>query len=442
MKATIKAGDSNAPLFNLKVVVRETDLKPSTIRAWERRYGMPRPQRTNGGHRQYSQHDIETLQWLVARQEEGMSISHAVQLWRTLNDQDGDPLREPEPVLAPDPVPLAAPRASTEVASLREEWVAACLSFDRIAGEQVLSRAFALFPPEVICVQLLQAGLSEIGDLWYQGEISIQQEHFASAMSVQRLEMLLAATAPPTRPERIIVASAEDDFHVFSPLLFAFLLRRRGWDVLYLGADMPAASLEETVAQVRPHMLIISAQTLSTATSILDVTSALSGHNTVVGYGGIIFNMMPQLQERIPAHFLGQTIEGAVSVVERLIRQRAPNPTAASEQAFDQALGQFRQRRSLIESHIWRIYTLAGKSAEQLEEMNHEWAGIIMAALIFADNDILSRDMEWIQYLAKNYQISEQEAFEYVTVYSQAAEVHLTGPANMVTEWLQEISAS
>ena len=39
---------NNTPTFNLKVVVRETGLKPDTLRAWERRYGIPQPQRTSG----------------------------------------------------------------------------------------------------------------------------------------------------------------------------------------------------------------------------------------------------------------------------------------------------------------------------------------------------------------------------------------------------------
>ena len=53
------------PTYNLKAVVQETGLKPDTLRAWERRYGIPEPDRTGGGHRLYSQHDINTLKWLL-----------------------------------------------------------------------------------------------------------------------------------------------------------------------------------------------------------------------------------------------------------------------------------------------------------------------------------------------------------------------------------------
>ena len=75
---------NEVPTFNMKVVVQETGLTPDTLRAWERRYGMPRPERTEGGHRLYSQYEIDMLKWLIVRQEEGLSISNAVDLWRRL----------------------------------------------------------------------------------------------------------------------------------------------------------------------------------------------------------------------------------------------------------------------------------------------------------------------------------------------------------------------
>jgi len=205
---------------------------------------------------------------------------------------------------------------------------------------------------------------------------------------------------------------------------------------------LPAASLEETVAQVKPHMLIVSAQTLSTATSLLDLTSALANYDTIVGYGGVIFNMMPQLRDRIPAHYLGPTIDGAVPFVERLIRHRTPNPTITSDHSLNQALAQFKRQRTLIESDVWSSYTAKGKPTDQLAEINNEFAGIIVAALIFGDSDILSSDMEWIQYLSNSYRLSETEAQEYMDTYQEAAKAQLSGPGQMIADSLQEISAN
>src|SRR5574338_89090 len=83
---------STTPAFNLKVVLKETGIAADTLRAWERRYGLPMPQRSAGGHRLYSQRDIHTIKWLIARQAEGLSISRAVDLWNEQTASGSDPL--------------------------------------------------------------------------------------------------------------------------------------------------------------------------------------------------------------------------------------------------------------------------------------------------------------------------------------------------------------
>ena len=433
--------DADAPIYNLKAVVMETGLKPPTIRAWERRYGIPMPQRTAGGHRLYSQHDVDLLKWLIERQAEGVTISHAVEIWKRLQDQGEDPLSE-EPHLTSETPALVPAPSGMEISELRQEWVAACLEFDRQTAEQVLGRAFAFFPPEIVSVELLQAGLSEVGKLWYAGNASVQQEHFTSAMSVQRMEMLIAAAPPPLRPERIIVASAQDDYHTFSPLLLTYLLRRRGWDVLYLGADVPAAELEKTVMQTKPHILIVSAQLLTTAASLVDITDALSGYDLTIGYGGLVFNMMPHLQDYIPAHYLGPTIEGAVPVIEQLVQKQPAAPDIKQAKTSNkQAVDDFNQRRPLIESQVWSSFAANGKATDQLAEMNLDMAGIINAALKFGDSSILNKDMAWIQYLMTSYRLSEEEVQEYVDAYYQAAKAQLGDSTLMIADWLEELAS-
>src|SRR3954470_15686551 len=78
---------STAPVFNTKAVARETSVPADTFRAWERRYGMPRPQRTAGGHRLYSERDIAIIRWLRDRTDEGVNISHAVLLLTNTLDE-------------------------------------------------------------------------------------------------------------------------------------------------------------------------------------------------------------------------------------------------------------------------------------------------------------------------------------------------------------------
>ena len=161
------------PTYNLKAVVHETGLKPDTLRAWERRYGIPEPDRTGGGHRLYSQHDINTLKWLLARQDEGLSISRAVALWQSLQGEGQDPLHVyPLPHVVESP---AYPVIDTggAIVELRRAWIAACLAFDERRAEAVLNQAFSYYAPETVCFELLQKALVEIGQGWYEGHVSV-----------------------------------------------------------------------------------------------------------------------------------------------------------------------------------------------------------------------------------------------------------------------------
>ncbi|HSJ54704.1 MAG TPA: MerR family transcriptional regulator, partial [Anaerolineae bacterium] len=163
------------PFYNLKAVLRQTGLKADTLRAWERRYGLPNPRRSEGRHRLYSRRDIETIKWLIARQEEGLSISRAVDLWEQLLAQGRDPLGNPAPEAAATAPVLVA---GETVAELRQEWTSACLDYDERRAEQVLAQAFALYSPETVALELLLKAASHIGEGWAQGEVTVQQEHF------------------------------------------------------------------------------------------------------------------------------------------------------------------------------------------------------------------------------------------------------------------------
>src|SRR5512138_3298292 len=116
---------STTPAFNLKVVLKETGIAADTLRAWERRYGLPLPQRTAGGHRMYSQYDIETIKWLMERQFEGLTISRAVDFWNEISSSGVDPIAGVSSKSSPMQEDLQFP-AETNLDSLRSHWLSAC----------------------------------------------------------------------------------------------------------------------------------------------------------------------------------------------------------------------------------------------------------------------------------------------------------------------------
>src|SRR6185503_962895 len=140
---------STTPAFNLKVVLKETGLTADTLRAWERRYGLPVPQRTAGGHRLYSQRDIETIKWLMKRQAEGLSISRAVDMWKEQLSSGADPLAGSAQTTIPSSSIISDQyQSATTLDESRTHWIKACLNFSESTAEQILNQAFSMFPVE------------------------------------------------------------------------------------------------------------------------------------------------------------------------------------------------------------------------------------------------------------------------------------------------------
>lgn len=436
------------PTYNLRAVVQRTGLKSDTLRAWERRYNLPMPERTDGGHRIYSEADIQCLLWLIARQDEGMNISQAAELWKSLEAEgriptaaDQSPLNTISSQSQPEePAPFQSARGGV-IEELRQRWIEASMAFNERAAEQVLAQAFALYPPETVCIELLQRGLGQIGIDWYRGRTTAQQEHFASALAMRRLEALLAAAPDPTRPQRIVVACPPHENHTFSPLLTTLLLRRRGWDVVYLGADVPTEQLAETVRMTKPVLVILVAQRLQTAANLMEMAYTLRMEKTQVAYGGQIFNIIPALRERIPGFFLGTELAMIATQVERLLAQpTAPPAMIPVEQRYRDALNHFMEYQVQIDADVWHEMSDQGMPKVHLNAAKQNLGEGIVAAMSLGNLDYLGTDLNWVAGLLSYRQISSASLVHYLSVYKRFAAQHLSdGPGKLLVDWLENL---
>lgn len=427
------------PTFNLKAVVQETGLKPDTLRAWERRYGLPQPERSTGGHRLYSQHDIDILKWLVVRQEEGLSISRAVDLWRQLEAEGQDPLTALSPALPHSINGFQRGTSGDTLERLTQDWITACLAFDEPRAEQILSHAFALHSVETVCLELLMKGMAQIGEGWAEGEVMVQQEHFASELAMRRLETLLAASPASTRPGRTLLACPPEEEHVFGPLLITLFLRRRGWSVLYLGADVPSMWLKRTIASVKPNLVILVAQQLPTAATLLEMSQVLREEETPLAFGGMIFNSLPVLRSYIPGHFVGEQLDQAVVQIEQWLTALGSLPPAEATQVADkahqQALVHYREKLGLIESEVWQSLKRRELSPRHLVNAHKGIARNLTAGLIFGNLDFVSIDLIRVAIL----HLPAELMADYLQFYYEAAKTHLAEPGRSIINWLAQL---
>lgn len=422
---------STTPAFNLKAVLKETGLAADTLRAWERRYGLPAPERTAGGHRLYSQRDIETIKWLMARQAEGLSISHAVELWKEQTASGLDPLVDsaPQSVIAPSGASLKA---------IHNAWLSACMRYDTTQAEQLLNQVFAANAVETVCTEILLRGLYEVGELWHKGIASVQQEHFTSAIAMRRVEALISAAPPPTREAAIITACPPREEHVFPLALLTLFLRRRGWNVIHLGANVPIERMEETVQVIRPKLAVLSAQTLITAVSLRDMARLMKEKGVPTAFGGRVFNTINLLYRRIPAHFLGNTIETSLSKIETLIAQGAPSPVdEAPSPAIIELAGEYIRKRPLIESALREEAESHQQPIEYLDTAVHFLGNALTAALQLGSMDYLSTDIDWLIHLLIQHRVSLLYLPQFLRAYAQATRLVMGESSQPIYRWLE-----
>lgn len=434
--------DAPQPTFNLKAVVRETGIKPDTLRAWERRYGLPCPQRTAGGHRLYSQRDIDMIRWFLARQQEGLSISRAVELWKTLEAQGIDPLTHPDYSLPDHLAPSSWNMSSSPWASgeqMRQAWVEACMALDEEAAEQVLIQAFTAYPIELVCREVIQAGLREIGERWYQGKASVQQEHLASALAMRRLNVMLAAAPTPTRSGHILLACPPQEDHVVSSLILALFLRRRGWRTTFLGARVPLEQMNETLLATRPNVVVLSAQQLFTAAYLRRMAQAVDAQGVTVTFGGRVFVDRANLISRITGHYLGPSLEEAVFRIESLLSRRMPNPQAQpTDPTYQELWNRFQQVLPMIHAQVSQQLANLVLPPEHLYTALAFFSQDIAAALELGDMDLLTPELMWVQPLLDHYRVNGERLTAFLTAYREAVAA-LLPPPNPLHGWLTRV---
>lgn len=301
---------SNTPLYNTKAVAQETGVPADTFRAWERRYGVPRPQRTEGGHRLYSERDIAIIRWLRDRTAEGLTISQAIALMTSGTETNLSWLNT-----AVDTEPHTWERFNSRL-------VAALTDFDAVRAEQILGEAFALYPLDDVFLKLIQPTMVEIGEQWHEGKISVTAEHFATQFVRRKLASLFNTYNVKDGRGMILIGCAPTEQHDLGALLLSVFLVRHGWQVIYLGPEVPLSDLIDAIQRLQPDMVCMSAATTETALQLLEVgrtVTALPPPYPRFGFGGRAFNLNPALAEKMPGVFLGKDAQEAVDTISDIL---------------------------------------------------------------------------------------------------------------------------
>jgi MerR family transcriptional regulator, light-induced transcriptional regulator len=214
---------------------RRSGVSPELLRAWERRYGLLRPTRSNGGLRLYTADDLARVQAMQRHLAAGYAAAEAAELATQLP-------------AAAEPTPPAA----------KDELAAALSSFDDGAAHAVFDSLLARFSLDTLLRDVVVPYLHELGEGWERGDVSIGQEHFASAFLRGRLLGLARGWGRGIGPVAVL-ACAPGEQHDLGLIAFGLALRARGWRVIYLGADTPIATVADAARSCEPAFVVVSA---------------------------------------------------------------------------------------------------------------------------------------------------------------------------------------
>lgn len=266
--------DGEVSRYRIGAVTKLTGLSADVVRVWERRYGAIRPQRSEGGSRLYSDGDIARLRRLRQAVEKGHSIGQVARLSESDLDQI---VSDASLADAPDPY-----RAS------RERFLEAIERMDVVAADLELSRAATLYPARPLIKNIVAPILHEVGERWAHRDLGVAQEHIASWLLRNLLSSLFRLYPPTEGAETIVLATPAGERHEFGILLAALMASTRGWRVVYIGADLPAADIAQAVRLTRSKLLALSYVNPQTAETMaeLEAIATLVPSTTRVWIGG------------------------------------------------------------------------------------------------------------------------------------------------------------
>jgi len=217
---------------------RRSGVSTELLRAWERRYGLLRPSRSEGGFRLYSPQDERRVTVMRDHLERGLSAAQAARM--TLDEAER----------RPDDAPALARGAD----GLRE----ALNGLDETAAQVAIDRLLSNLSLETVLGEVILPYLRELGDRWERGEASVADEHFASNLLRGRLLGLARGWDQGAGP-RALLACAPGEQHDLALIVFGLALRERGWRITFLGPDTPLDSLADAARTLEPAAIVIAA---------------------------------------------------------------------------------------------------------------------------------------------------------------------------------------
>ncbi len=234
--------EASVDLVRIGELSNRVGVSPELLRAWERRYGLLQPLRSQGGFRLYSPHDETRVRRMQKELARGLSAAEAAVA------AISSVVKETSRTDAP----------SSAIERLRGELADSLDLFDDASAQACLDRLFGAFSVEAALRDVILPYLHDLGARWAAGDINVGQEHFASHLIRGRLLGLARGWDQGGGP-RAVLACPPGELHDLGLMSFGLALFRQGWRITFLGSDTPINTIEGAARTLPADMIVISA---------------------------------------------------------------------------------------------------------------------------------------------------------------------------------------
>lgn len=242
--------------FPIRILSEKTSVGASTLRAWERRYGLLQPERTPKGHRLYNEADAQKVFKILNLLDDGHSLPVIAEML-SIETQGQTAVNTTSH--KPDHT------HGSSMSSIWQDFIQATLdavydfNIERI--DTNYNEASSLYPVDLITDRLIQPILAILGEAWKKHpEKGIAQEHFYSSWLKNRLGSRFHHAYANAKGTRIVCACVPGSYHEMGLMLFSISALARGYRVLYFGANLPFDQLHHISQRSAAKAVVLSAQ--------------------------------------------------------------------------------------------------------------------------------------------------------------------------------------
>lgn len=218
-----------------------------------------------------------------------------------------------------EPAGIASPPGGMGVEPARQLYLQAILQGQREAALGiVLESQRAGLPMLDLYLRIIQPAQYEVGRRWENNEITVAEEHMATATT----QAVLARLYPllPREPScrgRMVLTGVQGELHQVGASMVADVLEIRGWEVLFLGTNMPHSGILRLIQEQRPDAVGISATMLFNLPRVRDLIEEVRSlpHRARLIVGGAAFRAAPEAWREIGADACGIDLEQAITLL-------------------------------------------------------------------------------------------------------------------------------